>query len=537
MSTTTQPTATLNARGRIVLRGSVDADFARSLPGARWCDGAWVCDATPATAWRVCSQLESVSESIDTLAERFRGGLLEIESCQPRLRKGDAWEHQAAGYGFAKNKAGAMLAMGMGTGKSKVAVDLLVNRHARSILILCPVSVMGVWTREFEKHAPGWANVYLADKGSATRKVANMILDQEACRRLNRPFVCVVNYETARQPAFARWALSQQWDAVIADESHRAKGHNTATGKFLGSLYSKANFRLCLTGTPMPHSPLDLFSQFRFLDPGIFGTSFHRFRDRYARTNPMFASKVEEWLNQDELQERMKLLAFHVGAEVLDLPPVMHEFRRCELSDEAQRIYTNLEEDLIADIGSGVVTASNALVRLLRLQQITSGFAVDEDERDHIIDLAKERLLVDLLEDLPTREPVVVFCRFKFDLDRVRDAAKKTGRRYGEVSGREKCLTEHATIPEGIDLLGVQIQSGGVGVDFTRAAYAIYYSIGFSLGDYDQSLARLHRPGQTRTTHYYHLMATGTVDQIVYAALEHRRNVVEAVLEGLKHGN
>jgi len=79
----------------------------------------------------------------------------------------------------------------------------------------------------------------------------------------------------------------------------------------------------------------------------------------------------------------------------------------------------------------------------------------------------------------------------------------------------------------------VQIQSGGVGIDCTRAAYAFYYSLGFSLGDYDQSLARLRRPGQTRCVRYYHLVATGTVDEQVYAALRDRRTVIDAVMNKL----
>jgi len=79
----------------------------------------------------------------------------------------------------------------------------------------------------------------------------------------------------------------------------------------------------------------------------------------------------------------------------------------------------------------------------------------------------------------------------------------------------------------------VQIQSGGLGIDCSRAAYAFYYSIGFSLGDYQQSLARLHRPGQTRCVRYYHLVCKDSVDEQVYAALRSRQNVIEAVLARL----
>ena len=135
------------------------------------------------------------------------------------------------------------------------------------------------------------------------------------------------------------------------------------------------------------------------------------------------------------------------------------------------------------------------------------------------------------MSDLPVTEPVVVFCRFRADLEEVRAAAAELGRPYAEVSGTTKELERwqagDATI------LGVQIQSGGLGIDCTRAAYAFYYSLGFSLGDYEQSLARLRRPGQTRCVRYYHLVARHTVDEQVYAALRDRRVVVDAVMEKL----
>jgi SNF2 family DNA or RNA helicase len=76
--------------------------------------------------------------------------------------------------------------------------------------------------------------------------------------------------------------------------------------------------------------------------------------------------------------------------------------------------------------------------------------------------------------------------------------------------------------------------AGGLGIDLTAARRCVYYSLGFSLGDYEQSLARLHRPGQGHPVTYYHLVAEGTVDRRVYRALSKRRDVVESVLEELK---
>ncbi len=86
-------------------------------------------------------------------------------------------------------------------------------------------------------------------------------------------------------------------------------------------------------------------------------------------------------------------------------------------------------------------------------------------------------------------------------------------------------------------MLAVQIQAGGTGIDLTRACYCVYMSVGFSLGDYEQSLARVHRPGQDRTVWYYHIVGRDTVDEMVYHALRARKNLVEGVLDGIRNPN
>jgi SNF2 family DNA or RNA helicase len=182
-----------------------------------------------------------------------------------------------------------------------------------------------------------------------------------------------------------------------------------------------------------------------------------------------------------------------------------------------------------AAVQDGTVTASNALTRLLRLQQITGGFAKDENGHLHEVDYAKSELLRDVLEDLDTHEPLVIFCTFHPDLDRCRRVALETGRSVAELSGRLDEL--EAWQQGGADVLVAQIQSGKEGVDLTRAAYTIYYSGGYSLGDYDQSLSRTHRPGQTRQTTYIHLALEDTVDLVVYQALHARQEVITAVLD------
>jgi SNF2 family DNA or RNA helicase len=403
-----------------------------------------------------------------------------------------------------------MLAMDMGTGKTFTA--LLALLLERLPLVFVDLS---------------------RGSGQARAERLQAALATATGKRL----VVVVNYESVWRSQLAPTIESVKWSAIVLDESHRIKSPGGTASRYLARLAAKQPKarRVCLTGTPMPHSPLDLYGQFRFLDPEIFGTSFTRMRARYADCDVRFPSKVKAWKNQNELTGKLDSHSWRVTAdEVLDLPEAMHETLSVELSPKVQRFYRSLEREMVAEIESGTVTAANALTKLLRLQQATGGYA-RVDGYAHVTPIdgvsAKRLTLQDRLEDLPVTEPVVVFCRFRSDLDDVAAAARELGREYAEVSGERKDL-ERWQAGDAV-ILGVQMQSGGVGIDCSRAAYAFYYALGFSLGDYEQSLARLRRPGQTRCVRYYHLVCEGTVDEQVYAALRERRNVVDAVLTRL----
>jgi SNF2 family DNA or RNA helicase len=138
------------------------------------------------------------------------------------------------------------------------------------------------------------------------------------------------------------------------------------------------------------------------------------------------------------------------------------------------------------------------------------------------------------MDGLAQGEPVIVFARFHADLDAIHRVAGKQGRSVGELSGRVNQLA--AWQAGECDVLAVQIQSGGVGIDLTRAHYVMYYSLGYNLGEYEQSLARPRRPGQEHPVTYYHLIAKGTIDSIVYRALAKRRRVVDEVLKEIRGG-
>jgi len=221
--------------------------------------------------------------------------------------------------------------------------------------------------------------------------------------------------------------------------------------------------------------------------------------------------------------------------QVLQLPEEIHEQRTCELEPSAAKIYRSLEKEMIALVASGEVTASNALVKLIRLAQVASGHLRIDNGGTEIVSTAKRDLLYDVLEDLPLNEPVVVFSRFLADLDSVREVCEKQGRKYGELSGRRKDGMIGDLMSPEIDVLGAQIKTGGVGVDMTRAHYVISFTPDWSLSDFLQLRARSCRPGQSAPSVYYlYLVARGTVDEDVYAALSSKADAVDAVLKRMR---
>ena len=91
--------------------------------------------------------------------------------------------------------------------------------------------------------------------------------------------VAVINYESA-------WRLEKElsaWnpDLIIADEGHKIKTHNIAASKAMHWLGARARYRLLLTGTVITNKAIDVFSQYKFLSPAVFGQSFYAFRNRY----------------------------------------------------------------------------------------------------------------------------------------------------------------------------------------------------------------------------------------------------------------
>ena len=540
----------------IVVQGPYDELL--TVPGLSWSKpkGAFCGDLSPSlassllrtfTGRLLCNDAQRLKDLAAQEGETNRLRAIGSDLLDVPNAKLAPWPHQKLEY-WAMVKQPALLAyLGLGTGKTAPVVWYVQNMHVPLTLVVCPLSVIDVWLSEFPKHAtvpvtiwhqhklfpsPGGILVVPLDKGSVTQKNQTM-MDALA---YEGSVVIVVNYESAwREPiskTLSRWGF----DLLVLDEGHKLQSPGSRVSKFFHALGKTVPKRVALTGTPCPNGPLTIYGLYRSLDSGIFGTSFARFRDEFAVMGGFQNYQVVGYKNVEEYNRRFYSIAIHADRSVLSLPSSTTVQRTASLSPSALKIYKSLEKDLVAQIENGTVTAANGLVKLLRLSQLTGGWLSPDvdlynaEAKPQRIDTAKQELLADVLDDLPKEEPVVVFYRFTADSESIKAVCHEQGRTYSELSGQKNQLKDWQNNGQ---VLAVQIATGGLGVDLTRSCYCLYYSVGYSLSEYEQSLARVHRPGQGRAVTYIQLIMNGTVDEKVYKALQDKADVVETVLKDM----
>jgi SNF2 family DNA or RNA helicase len=233
-----------------------------------------------------------------------------------------------------------------------------------------------------------------------------------------------------REP-FAKLLLTKKIDidCVICDESHRIKSPGSKCSKFLTKIGKQVPHRYLVTGTPLAENPVDIYAQYRFLDPRIFGARLNDFRDRYenldiARTTQVgyrILDTKQPYKNLDELHEKMFSCAFKADSS-LKLPSQRNIITKFMISPKAEKAYKELTKEGVLEYQAGTLEVENILNLSQRQQQIVSGYVpvLSEDGESRYVNIDKSRceMLEELLQGLPKDEPVIIFARFRKDLRR-----------------------------------------------------------------------------------------------------------------------
>ena len=427
----------------------------------------------------------------------------------------------------------------MGTGKSLTAIavagTLYQEGKINRVLIVAPLSILGVWKEEFEKFAKVDFELFVLT-GTITKKTETL----KAFQR-DKLQVAVINYESAWR--MEKELLAWNADLIIADEGHKIKTHNISASKTMHRLGLKARYRLLLTGTIITNKAIDVFSQYKFLNPTVFGQSFYTFRNRYfdmvgyGNYTPVLKASMET-----EFTQKLHSIVYRVTkAECLDLPEMTDVIRKVELEPAAEKMYRTLIQDSYASLENSEITATNILTKLLRLSQLTGGFiGTDDDSKVHNVSSAKLRVLEDIIDEvLQEGQKLVIIARFIPEIDAICNLLDKKAIKFalvkGSIKDRAGEVSRFQSDPE-VQIFVGQIATAGLGITLTAASTMVFYSLDYSMSNFEQAKARIHRAGQKYPCTYLYLIAKGTIDEKVLMALRKKVGLAKMLIDDYHKG-
>mgnify|MGYP003133101390 CR=1 FL=1 len=497
-----------------------------------WPDAKWSEDTQPI----LNKYIESLKEAQETLKYKEQ----ELPTNDDFKFKTKPFEHQRRAFYMSRDKENFALLMEQGTGKTKVIIDnaayLYANNKINTLIVIAPNGVHRNWiSNEIPAHMPEWCPskmMYYQSSISKTKleKSFNDVYTSENCLKI---FAFNVEAFVSKKAVdlITKILLSTQ-SMIIVDESSRIKTPGAKRTKLITKFGKFAKYRRILTGTPITKGPVDVYSQFRFLNSNILGyDSFYSFKARYCIMGGFENRQIVSYQNIDELTKKMEGHSYRVlKKDCLDLPPKIYQRYYVDLSPKQRKLYDGLKKNFITELEGSSLSAPEAITRLLRLQQIICGWFPLEDKVEQIDDVNPRLLaLKDILSDINGK--VIIWARFKADLRAIQKTLGDLAVSYtGEVSNEARAIAvQRFQNDDSVKYFIGQPQSGGIGLTLTAAQYAIYYSNDFNLETRLQSEDRCHRIGTKSKVTYIDIESPKTIDTKIIKALRDKKNLADYV--------
>jgi superfamily II DNA or RNA helicase len=436
--------------------------------------------------------------------------------------EGYRWLRRLAAWGV-----GGCLADDMGLGKTVQTLAVLIDRReAGPALVVAPTSVGFNWIREAERFAPTLAVQLYRETDRDT-----------VLGRLGAGDVVVASYGLVLRDAAKLAQVA--WGTLVLDEAQAIKNSRAKTAKAVRSL--AAGWRLALTGTPVENHLGELWSLFRAISPGLFG-SWERFAD-------LFATPIEKYHDLGRREALSRLLRPFVlrrtKSEVLAELPARTEVQLfVELGAAERQLYEATRMKVLRELarprgaaraGEDAKRRFQVLAALTRLRQLACHAALVDP--DWAGSSAKLDLLLETVEELLDEgHRALVFSQFVRHLELARRALDRRGIRYQYLDGQTPAGQRAERIDafqngDG-DLFLISLKAGGTGLNLTAADYVIHMDPWWNPAVEDQATDRAHRIGQTRPVTVYRLVSRATIEEEILSLHEAKRDLVAGVLAG-----
>jgi SNF2 family DNA or RNA helicase len=416
--------------------------------------------------------------------------------------------------------------MDMGTGKTRVAIELMARRQRRirRVIVYCPVSLKETWAAEIAKHT------------DCPATAVNIFDDKTNGRNLNRSafwhIVGIESMSSSNRVALAAHELTTSETAVIVDESSYIKGHNAMRTHRITQYSEQARYRLALTGTPMSQGVQDLYAQMRFLSPKILGyNSFYSFAANHLEYSEKYPGMVIRAHNTAWLAAKMQPYVYQVTKEEagLNLPPKLYDSRYFHLTDRQRDAYEQAKEEILLNCMDEV--DSYVIFQLFgALQQIVSGFW---NRNGRMLEFPHGRIdqTLSVVASLPQAEKVIIWCKYRYSIQQLTEAlagvygSSSVAQYYGDLSEAERSSELARWRGDGRFLIA-SMATGGHGLTLTEAAYSIFYENEFKYAHRLQAEDRIHRIGQARRPTYVDVWAICGIEDRIAKSLASKGDAV-----------
>lgn len=460
-------------------------------------------------------------------------------------------DHQKLGFDIFKDKDYFALFCDMGTGKTKIMIDILSYQFIIGkidvAIIVAPKAVIPNWSFiEIPKHIPIKYN--LAQYRNPLKVRDKQLINELYQYKSKYLKIITINIDSIRTELGYHCIslfLNKYRCALFIDESTSIKSHSARVTKMIQKLGLKARTKAIATGYPSPKNILDYYTQMEFLKTGLSGCSkFFIFQHTYAETVRVFLDdtknrnksylKVKDFKNRDKLISLLNTFSLRVKKEeCMDLPETTDIPYIIEMTDEQWRAYSTLRKKAIYEIENSKITVASAITLIMKLHQITCGHAKLED--GSWINIKNKRLdhLKSLVNNFDSDEKILIWAHYRKDIENILNLFGKEAVGFYGNNDNETSLQKWRN--NEARLLVLNPASGAFGLTLVESCINVYYSYSYNLEHWLQSRERTNRYGQKRKVQYYTFYTLKTVEPRIYDCLINKKQLGDSVLDNIKN--
>ena len=394
----------------------------------------------------------------------------------------------------------------MGLGKTYTGGEKLIQLGTKVNLVICQKSKIEDWCSHFKSN---YKNITVYDCTKFKKDSWERFSKQ--CNNKDIREIFVINYDLA----FRRQELSQLKDfTLMLDESSLIQNEQAKRSKFILKKLQPANVIL-LSGTPTGGKYENLYSQLKLLGWDISKTTYWNtyINYHYEDIGGFPVRVIDGYKNVERLKRKMREYGCHFlkTEDVMDLPDQIFTTIRVPASKE----YRKFRKDRVVTLGEVQLIGDNTLTKMLYERQLCGQYSTDKLEA-----------FKDLIAS--TEDRLIVFYNFTAELALLSNIIGDF-RPVSIVNGQIKDLTAYENCDDSITF--IQYQAGAMGLNLQKANKIIYFSPPLSSELYEQSKKRINRIGATKTSYYYNLTVTGSIEEKIYKTLDMRKDFTEKLFE------